>query len=372
VSGHFPVAQPPSGLEAWQRSHLWWNWYFAIVAAGTLLLAFQPRAVVVILAMVAWYLLLGRRVLWQPLPARCSVLYLAVATALLAVAVVFSSGSSFALFALSPQAHMSLRFRYAVAATTVMNLVPAAVLVARGRDAMPALTLGAMAIVLSTVIGYSIDRLIDQSMQLAQSRAEVARLSQEAERRRLGADLHDTIAQGLSSILMLVQAADAALDRDRAEARRHLDLAARTARESLHEVRAVLDALLPTEQDLPEALRRLTTRFTEETGVIATLAVEGKPRPLPVATEVVLLRAAQESLSNVRRHASARSVAMMLGYSPREVRLHVTDDGQGFDISRTVGGYGLHAMRSRVTQAGGEVEVEPTPDGTSIRVAVPA
>ena len=377
MSEHVAVAQPASGiaddgLEGWRRSLPWWDWYFGTVTVGTILFAFDWRAVAVLVLMALWYAAFGRRVCRVPLPLWQPVLYLAVATVLLTVAVTFASGASFILFALSPQAHMMLSFGWAMLASIVMNLVPTAVLFAREGTVLPTLPIGILAIVLTAMVGYSIDRLISQSIELAQSRAEVARLSREAERRRLGADLHDTIAQGLSSVLMLVQAADAALDRDISEARRHLDLAARTARENLREIRAVLDALMPTEQDLPEALRRLTSRFTEETGLDARLGVAGDPRPLEIAAEVVLLRAAQESLSNVRRHAQARSVEMSLCYDPGAVRLEVRDDGRGFEPSRTMGGYGLEAMRSRVTQAGGSVEVDPTPAGTSIRVVIPA
>jgi signal transduction histidine kinase len=101
---------------------------------------------------------------------------------------------------------------------------------------------------MSLIIGFSIDRLIQQSVELAKSRAEVARLSRDAERQRIAADLHDTIAQGLSSIVMLLEGAPS---------QKNIDLAVRTAREGLQEVRAVLDALMPAQQDLSAAVHRL-------------------------------------------------------------------------------------------------------------------
>jgi len=377
VSEHVPVAQPAIGLDAadpmagWRRSLPWWDVYFAVVAAGTMLFTGSWRANTMLALMALWYLAFGRRVTRRQVPVWQQVLYLAVTTFMLAVAVGFAGGASFILFALSAQAHMVLPFGWAVPATAIMNLTPTAVFFARGWQWLPSLPIAILATVLTSMIGYSIDRLIEQSVQLAESRAEVARLSREAERRRLGADLHDTIAQGLSSILMLVQAADAALDRDALETRRHLDLAARTARENLREIRAVLDALMPTEQDLPEALRRLTNRLAEETGPAVAMELTGEPRRLEIAAEVVLLRAAQEALSNIRRHARASAVTMCLLYEPSAVQLKVSDDGCGFD-PQIVRGYGLEAMRSRVTQAGGTVEVDSGPSGTTVRVEIPA
>ncbi|HCT76128.1 MAG TPA: hypothetical protein DGG94_09585 [Micromonosporaceae bacterium] len=372
MSGNVQMAEPPSGIEAWQRSLPWWDVYFGAVLIATVAFAFKPGAIALLAAMAVWYVALGRRAIHGDHLFRMGLIYLVGATILFVPAVVIASGASFALFALSPQAHMALGFRRGTVATVILNFIPTIVLYLRTGEVRHTLPIAILATVLTTIIGYSIDRLINQSIELAESRAEVAQLSQEAERQRLGADLHDTIAQGLSSVVMLIQAADAALDRDPGEARCHLDLAARTARENLQELRAVLDALMPTEQDLPEALRRLALRFTEETRVSATVRVEGDPRALPVALEVVLIRAAQESLSNVRQHARASAVAVVLTYEEESVGLEVVDDGCGFKPSETFGGYGLQAMRSRLTQVGGEFAVDPAHPGTAVRVAVPA
>jgi signal transduction histidine kinase len=95
-------------------------------------------------------------------------------------------------------------------------------------------------------------------------------------------------------------------------------------------------------------------------------------RPLPSPTEVVLLRAAQESLSNVRRHAQAARVWVELTFDTGSVHLNVRDDGIGFEAETTTSGHGLAAMRSRVGEAGGEVTVHPTTTGTTVSVAVPA
>jgi signal transduction histidine kinase len=372
VSDDIPLAGQASGLTAWRRSLPYWDAYYAVVLVGTIVFSFNNVSAAILLLMALWYVAFGRRVIngtglnWRHW------LYLGVIWLMLIAAVRFSGGAAFILFALAAQAHIGLPFRLAVVVSTVLNLTPTAVRFLRDGSFLLDLTIGLMGVVLSAIIGLTIDRLVQQSNALAESRAEVARLSRLAERQRLAGDLHDTIAQGLSSVVMLVQAADAALDRDREQARRHLELAARTARENLQELRSVLEALMPTEHHLEEALRRLASRFAEETGVPAGVEIHGTARALPSSTEVVLLRAAQESLSNVRRHARASRVSVELTFDAQTVSLQVRDDGLGFEPETTTAGHGLAAMRSRVTEAGGEVAVQPTENGTTVLVAVPA
>src|SRR5262249_1066675 len=144
-----------------------------------------------------WYVLLGRRAMWSDCATWVGVGYLVGVTALFVPAVAVGSGaSSFALFALAPQAHIALGFKRGTVAVVILSLVPAGVDYSQQQEVRRSLTIGLMAIVLSTIIGFSIDRLIKQSVELAKSRAEVARLSRDAERQRIAADLHDTIAQG--------------------------------------------------------------------------------------------------------------------------------------------------------------------------------
>jgi signal transduction histidine kinase len=229
-------------------------------------------------------------------------------------------------------------------------------------------------------LGFWTIRVIQQSVErgeliaeLSASRAEVSRLSHEAgvlaERARLAGEIHDTLAQGFTSIITLLQAADPALQDER------LALAVRTAKENLAESRALVAALTPAalaEGSLPDSVRRQAARFTEETGTAATVRVTGSERALPTAVEVVLLRAAQEALTNVRRHASAQEAAVLLAYAPSSVRLVVRDDGRGFDPS-AAGGFGLNGMRARASQVDGALTVHSGPDtGTTIELEVPA
>jgi signal transduction histidine kinase len=194
-----------------------------------------------------------------------------------------------------------------------------------------------------------------------------------AERERLAAEIHDTLAQGFTSILTLVQAASAELARDPDRTRAHLDLAARTARENLGEARALVGALTPAAMgsgSLVDAVRRQAARLTEECGIEAEFVNEGELGALPTAVEVVLLRTAQEALTNVRKHSGAGFVRVMLGGEADRVWLSVVDDGSGFDATRPSDGFGLRGMRNRVEQVGGRLTVDSGPIGTTVRVEV--
>ncbi|MBF9131635.1 sensor histidine kinase [Plantactinospora sp. S1510] len=325
--------------------------------------------------------------------------YLAGALVLYVPAVLLNGSASFVLFALCPQAYMLAGSVPATVAVVVFNSVHLTVLLARGVDPVEVAThplpVAALTVVFSATFGSSIRRVVAQNAERARlireldrSRGEVARLSHEAgilaERQRLAGEIHDTVAQGLTSVVLLVQAADAGLDDDPEAAHRHLALAARTARENLAETRELIAALTPaalTDSSLADALARLVARFGAETGIAAEFRRDGTPVPLSTRTEVVLLRAAQESLANVRKHAEARSATVRLAFTLETVLLEVTDDGRGLTEPATTDaparGYGLTAMRTRVDQVSGLLTLGPavpgsaTGPGTTVRVAVP-
>lgn len=152
------------------------------------------------------------------------------------------------------------------------------------------------------------------------------------ERERLAREIHDTLAQGFTSLLMLVQAAEATLDTDPAATRQRLELAARTARENLAEARALIGGDPTAGLPLDAALHRAAARIGEELGIATSVAIEGDPRPLSANIQVVTLRVAQEALANVRKHAHAGSAAVRLVYGAAGLRLSVEDDGVGMDI----------------------------------------
>ncbi|GIM88411.1 sensor histidine kinase [Paractinoplanes toevensis] len=200
------------------------------------------------------------------------------------------------------------------------------------------------------------------------------------ERQRMAREIHDTVAQGLIGIVTQLQAAAQAPGDDW---RRHHDSATELARESLTEARRSVHALRPRELEtghLAEALAEVATRWSDRHGVTAGFTTTGTPRPLPPETEAVLLRTAQEALSNAARHASATRVGITLSYLDNDVALDIRDDGRGFDPAAPppttpTGGFGLLAMRQRVEALAGTLAIESEPGtgtGISARVPTPA
>jgi signal transduction histidine kinase len=407
LTGPQPSCVPPADRRnAWESGNLGWDAFYLIIFAAVLaiVLISTPGSKVVAAAataaLAAWYLLAGRPLWTGQRPGRArAVIYV------IGLFGLFGAGQSqnpevwFLAFAISPQFFFFLNERLAMWLGVALNLFAASLLVYRYPSAGTAAVAFGVAVAaggFSIFYGSWVSRIIAQSAeragiidQLEATRAELDAAQHEAgrlaERQRLATDIHDTLAQGLTSILMLIQAAQADLDGSHPRAGRHLDLAARTARENLAETRALVEDLAPAQLEgstLPDALRRLS----RAPGVDASSAglrgttpappvnfdVSGVPRPLPMATEVVLLRVCQEALANVRKHADARSAAVRLDYDPAAIRLEVSDDGAGFDPARVNGGYGLRGMRTRVAEAGGTLTVRSAPGtGTQVSVLVP-
>lgn len=197
------------------------------------------------------------------------------------------------------------------------------------------------------------------------------------ERQRLAREIHDTLTQDFTSIVLHLEAADAALPDEGGPARTHVARARESARGGLAEARRLVQALRPAPLEgasLAEALRRVAGRWASETGVSVTVSVTGEPVPLHPEAEVTLLRAGQEALANVRKHARAGQVSITLSHMGDQVVLDVQDDGAGFDPEAAAAGagFGLAAMRERAAQLGGAVTVESAPgQGTTVAVALP-
>ncbi len=249
-----------------------------------------------------------------------------------------------------------------------------------------------VSLVFSLALGLWIGRVLTQSEQraglieqLESTRAELAALHHQqgmvAERERLAREVHDTLAQGYTSIVVLAQTAAASLPDDPALAVERLAVIEEVARENLAEARAMVAAFAPVALDsatLVEALQRLAQRFGRETGIatrVDTAALDGVGAALSRAEEIVLLRGAQEALANVRRHAAASAVVLRVSRSGGEdgaqVSVHVEDDGVGFDPAEAAG-VGLAGLRDRAEEVGGAVDVRSSPgEGTRVTVRVP-
>jgi signal transduction histidine kinase len=204
------------------------------------------------------------------------------------------------------------------------------------------------------------------------------------ERQRMAHEIHDTLAQGFTSIVMNLEAAEGVIPSNLDRAQHHLDQARLTARESLTEARRLVWALRPEALEsasLPEALGRLTERWAAESGISARFTATGTPCPLPSEVEAMLFRVAQEALNNARKHARGASrLALTLSYMGETVTLDVRDDGAGFDPAREFGktrdresgGFGLKGMRERVEGVGGVLSVESAPgEGSTLTVELP-
>ncbi|QGZ51102.1 sensor histidine kinase [Streptomyces sp. QHH-9511] len=198
------------------------------------------------------------------------------------------------------------------------------------------------------------------------------------ERRRLAAEIHDTIAQGLTGIIAQLQVVAATPDPD--VARVHLQRAADLARHSLGEARRSVQNLSPAalEHDtLPEALEKTVAQWSERTGISARFTVTGTEEPLHDEVAATLLRIAQEALANAERHSGASRAGVTLSYMGDEITLDVRDDGMGFDPAAVPartggGGFGLDGMRARAERLTGSVALETGPgEGTAISARVP-
>jgi signal transduction histidine kinase len=248
-------------------------------------------------------------------------------------------------------------------------------------------------LVFSIAMGIWISRVLEQSQQravlireLERTRAELAELhhaqGMAAERERLAREVHDTLAQGYTSIVVLAQTAAAGLPPGADGVAERLALIEEVARENLGEARAMVAAFSPLALDsatLVEALERLVERFGRETGLatrLDTSALGDGGAELSRSEEVVLLRGAQEALANVRRHASATAVVLRVSRvgagESAQVSVHVEDDGVGFDPDDAPGA-GLAGLRDRAEEVGGTVDVvSALGQGTRVTVRVPA
>ncbi|MFB7666052.1 sensor histidine kinase [Kitasatospora sp. NPDC056138] len=376
-----------------------WDAYFGLsylVTTGLLLTSQSPPgrlagAIAALTLIVCWYAGFGRALMLGRMKAGRSRWFALGLIALFGLATALDLRSSFALFALCPMLLMSLPSALGIVVVLLANLVPLILVWVTsgelGSAVLGILPTTLLGIALAVLLGLWITRVVEQSRDRAQlieelelSREQVAHLSRQAgiaaERERLAREIHDTLAQGLTSIIALIQAADSELEQAPELARRHLDLAARSATDNLAETRGFVAALTPVAlrgNSLGEAVRRQGEALAAETGLTVDHRVSGTEFPLPTAVSVVLLRTAQEALANVRKHACAQRVVVRTEFTDISVRLLVEDDGRGFDPEQDDDhGYGLRGMRARVAEIGGAVELSSAPGrGTTVDVLVP-
>ncbi|MFE5241316.1 MULTISPECIES: sensor histidine kinase [unclassified Streptomyces] len=306
-----------------------------------------------------------------------------------------------ALLALSPEAlwvafplyflqlHL-LPLRWGLPAVAVTAAAAISSFLLHEQEVTPGAFIGPLlgaAVAVATVQGYDVlfresERRRELIDELVSTRAELADAERAAgtlaERERLAREIHDTLAQGLSSIQLLLRAAERSLPGD-APAAPHVRRAREAAQDNLAEARRFVRALTPPDLQqgsLAAALSRLSSRSSAP-DLTVQFAVSGRPVELPTPYEVALLRAAQSALANAVQHSGARRTEITLSFMETSVSLDVVDDGHGFDTAAeparaSGGGFGLLAMRARARSLGGTLSVESGPgQGTAVAVTLP-
>ncbi|MEU7135024.1 sensor histidine kinase [Streptomyces sp. NPDC046261] len=234
------------------------------------------------------------------------------------------------------------------------------------------------------LLGLLVHRLVQQgeerARRLGAELADTQRRLAEAHRRqgaveereRLAREIHDTLAQGFASIIILAEAARSNLEAQPAKCARQLASIEQTARENFAEARLLVGSAPQggaAPASVARTLRRTLERFAEDTGL--DVDAELPDIDCDQRTRIALLRCTQESLANVRRHAAASTVGVVLARHPHGVELEITDDGRGFVVEESYG-FGLDGMRTRLAELGGALTVTSSVgEGTRVLAEIP-
>lgn len=290
------------------------------------------------------------------------------------------------LFVLFPHVFSRLKFIWAsIGAVILMTLAFLRSVAVTNQSVDDLLLFMSIATISGIVFGYFINAIINESerrrdliLKLEQTRRELAQAEREAgilqERQRLAGEIHDTLAQGLTSVVTHLEAAENALTNDPLMHHYHLTEAKNTARAGLNEARRFVWALQPKileTQTFEAAIQSLVEQWSASHTITANVYITGAVLPLQPEQEVALLRVVQEALTNIAKHASAHAVNVTVSYLPDLVIVDIQDDGVGFQPEDQPSGhgdhgYGLIGMRERITRLHGTLTIESTPgEGTS-------
>jgi signal transduction histidine kinase len=214
------------------------------------------------------------------------------------------------------------------------------------------------------------------AIQLNEFAEESRRAAVLGERNRMARDIHDTLAQGFTGVIVQLEAAeDAIACCRRKEADEHLKRASELARRSLTEARRSVHALRPQalqHGNFWDALKGIIKNTTAGTALHTTFELRGKLRDLPLVWEENLLHIGQEALTNALKYAHPRKFETRLSCNTKDLRLELRDDGDGFKVKDRHDGVGLTGMRERVEQMGGTLIVTSSrTKGTKVVVELP-
>lgn len=395
----------------WQRwLVLWHGTFYTSVAISTLLYLYQARppdtmtapkiAVLCVVGLcMVWYL---PSIVWMErgqFKPPFILLYLLLGWGIWFALVLVDPVFMLMLFALFPHMFQILPLPWAsIGAIILGTLVSLRQMTLWNFDLNAALLFVGLSTILGISLAYYIQSIIHESTErrelihkLEATRRELAAAERHAgilqERQRLAAEIHDTLAQGLISIVMHLEAAESSLGDDVLRTGQHLESARTAARDSLNEARRVVWGLLPEaleKQPFEVAIRRILDDWSAANGVQTQFRIEGARQALDSDQEFALLRIIQEALTNITKHAEAQTVTVTLSYMPDRAIIDVQDDGQGFapEPSPTLvtprsahtrtSGFGLIGIRERLAAFGGLMTLESAPgEGTTLAVEMP-
>lgn len=382
-----------------ERGHAWeqWDWVWHTAAYGlmTLNLAIASNnsersgsfnsVTVATLALALWYLpfLFVPSKLWarRVFPA---VFYFAPGWLIWLALIRLHSPSMMLAAFFYPQLFLRMPFRWALVSAGIFTATSfyTGFILNGDPEALPTLWLiGFLLLASQTILSGFINALIAQSNgryelleELNRTRAELSRAEREAgilaERQRLAREIHDTLAQDFTSIVMHLNAAKL----NATGSIQHINQAEQTAREGLNEARHLVWALQPERASLSQSIETLASRWSAENSIRVNISLMGSPKVLLPEKEAALFRVAQEALTNIKKHAHAHQVDITLTYMTDLIALDILDDGIGFDpakIQPTIeSGFGLKAMRERLEELGGTLTIEAG-NGTALAASLP-
>ena len=216
------------------------------------------------------------------------------------------------------------------------------------------------------------ESLESANAKLAASAAKIEWLTLQNERQRMARELHDTLAQGVTGLVLQLEAVKAHLASNRKErASTIVDQAITRARGTLAESRAAIDDLRAAPADISESVHEKIDRFKQATGLPIEMEISIAENQLAPETVNHALNILSESLTNIARHAQATQVKVKCIVHGQTLNLEVRDNGRGFDVNQNAGGhYGLLGMHERARLTGGTLTIESDQNGTRVHFVV--